>query len=190
MNGLMLRDETVLVVIDIQEKLFPAIFNQKMVLDNSHKVIRFARLLDIPILVTEQYPKGLGTTLPSVRLALGDAYKPIPKTAFSCFGEPAFVEALKATGRRNVVLLGIETHVCVSQTAITGFYAAVDDPDFELDMCVLADCVGSRNPTDHAFALDRMRIEDVIVTTKDAFFYEMLLEAKTEDHKKVFELLK
>jgi nicotinamidase-related amidase len=189
MDGLVPREEVILVVVDIQEKLFPAIEGKEKVLANSLKVIEFCKRLDIPILVTEQYPKGLGETLPEVKQALGDRYRPISKTAFSCFGEPAFVDALDKQDRPWVVLIGIETHVCVAQTAITGRSTVFDD-DIPYDVVVLGDCTGSRTREFHDFGIMRLSAEGAIVSCSDAFFYEILTEAKTDDHKKVFDLLK
>ena len=191
MNGLIPRSEAVLVVVDIQEKLFPAIADKEAMLEKSIKTIEFCRRLGIPILVTEQYPKGLGQTLPEVQAALGDQYRPIPKTAFSCLGEPAFVEALYGTEKEWLILIGIETHVCVCQTALTAlefFMDAQDDVDFSV--AVLDDCVGARTKAYHRTGIKRMRDEGAIITSSDAFYYEMLVSAKTEDHKKVFDLLK
>jgi nicotinamidase-related amidase len=191
MNGLIPRDDTVLVVVDIQEKLFPAIADKEAILANSLKVIEFANRLEIPILVTEQYPSGLGATLPEVQKALGQAYAPIAKTAFSCFGEPTFVDALKELDRGWIVLIGIETHVCVAQTALAGMNFFIDDSDdYDFSVSVLADCVSARTKQFHDVGIERMRDEGVAVSTSDAFFYEMLVEAKTDDHKKVFDLLK
>ncbi len=189
MDGLIPRDEVVLVVVDIQEKLFPAIEGKEKVLANSIKVIEFCRRLSVPILVTEQYPNGLGETLPEVKQALGEQYLPIPKTAFSCFGEPVFVDALKEQDRPWVVLIGIETHVCVAQTAITGVNAEFDS-DIGYGVAVLGDCTGSRTREFHDYGIMRLQNENAVVSCSDAFFYEMLTKAKTDDHKKVFDLLK
>lgn len=194
MTGLIPREESALVVVDIQEKLFPAIFNKEKVLANSIKVIEFCNRLDIPIIVTEQYPQGLGATLPEVRQVLGDAYRPIPKTAFSCFGEPKFIEKVLALGRPWLVLVGIETHVCVAQTAINALNFFLEPKDggeeIEFSICLLRDCVGSRTEEFHLAGEARLRDDGAIISTSDAFFYEMLVEAKTMDHKKVFDLLK
>jgi hypothetical protein len=109
LEGLFTREATALVVVDLQEKLFPLVRNSKQVLDNCLKVIDFCRRLEIPILVTEQYPQGLGATLPTVKVALADEYRPIPKTAFSTFGEPEFVTAVEELEVENLALIGIET---------------------------------------------------------------------------------
>jgi len=183
LEGLFTREATALVVVDLQEKLFPLVRNSKQVLDNCLKVIDFCRRLEIPILVTEQYPQGLGATLPTVKVALADEYRPIPKTAFSTFGEPEFVTAVEELEVENLALIGIETHVCVLQTALTGM-----ERDF--DVLVLADCVSSREELPHELALMRLRDEGATISTWETFFYEMLVEAKTDDHKAVFDLLK
>lgn len=190
MNGLIPRDEVALIVVDMQEKLFPAIEGKEKVLENSLRVIEFCKRLEIPILVTEQYPKGLGETVPEVKQALGDHYLPIPKTVFSCFGEPAFVDALRELDRPWIALIGIETHVCVAQTAMTGMNAGFDEEGVGYGVAVLGDCTGSRTKELHDFGIMRLRDENAIVTCSDAFYYEMLTEAKTDDHAKVFDLLK
>lgn len=191
MNGLIPREDVVLVVVDIQEKLFPAIHEKQKVLANCVKVIDFCRRLEIPILVTEQYPKGLGATLPEIQQVLGDSYKPIPKTAFSCMGEPVFVDELKKLEKNWIVLIGIETHVCVGQTALTALEFFIDDKDdMDFSVCALSDCVGSRTDQYHNAGIARMRDEGAVISVSDAFFYEMLVRAKTDDHKAVFDLLK
>lgn len=183
LDGLIPREATALIVVDIQEKLFPQIQGKEDLLANSLKVIEFCRRLEIPVLVTEQYPQGLGSTLPAVKTALGDDYRPIPKTAFSCFGEPEFTAALADLAVDSLVLIGIETHVCVLQTALVGVAS-------EYDVLVLADCVGSRASFNHELGLRRLSDEGILVGSSDMFFYEMLVEAKTDDHQAVLDLLK
>jgi len=179
----LLHDEsTALVVVDIQEKLLPHVLNYQDIVKNAAKIIEFCKILEIPIIVTEQYPKGLGVTVPEIQKALGEDYRPIEKTAFSCFGEEMFVEALDEAEVDTLVVIGIESHVCVLQTALVG----LDTHDIH----VLADCVGSRISLDHSLALKRMRDEGVVVSTAETFMYETLKEAKTADHKAVFHLLK
>ena len=189
--GLIDRDDAVLVVVDIQEKLFPLIQNKENILKESLKVIEFFKRLNLPIVVTEQYPKGLGETLPEVKEALGNLYRPITKTAFSCFGEPAFERQIHKLRKTWLVLIGIETHVCVAQTAIEGINSYDEKNETaDFDIAVLADCVGSRTDFYHQMGLSRLRDEGALITTADAVFYELLGEAKTAEHKKVFDLLK
>lgn len=184
LEGLLSRESLALVVVDIQEKLFPRTHEHEQVLERCLKVIEFCRLLEIPIVVTEQYPKGLGQTLPAVQDALGKYYKPIAKTAFSCFGEPHFTEAIDELDVDVLALIGVETHVCVAQTALVGMVA------YDYEMVVLADCVTSREPRNIDIGLQRVREEGGVISSMEMFFYEMLVAAKTKDHKLVFDVLK
>ncbi len=184
LEGLVPREDVAVVVVDIQEKLFGFIHEKERVLENSKKVIEFCRRIGLPLYVTEQYPKGLGATLPEIQQALGADYKPIPKTAFSCLGEPAFMEALEGSEASTLVLFGIETHICVLQTAITALASG------NWDVMIVSDAVGSRTAENHRLGLDRARDEGAIIASSEMFFYEILQEAKTDDHKKVFDLLK
>ncbi len=109
-------DRAVLVVVDIQERFRDLIHHMDRVLTNTERLIRFARILDIPIVVTEHYPKGLGGTVAEVTGLLGDDFAPIEKISFSCCGCEDFNTALAATGRDQIILCGIETHVCIYQT--------------------------------------------------------------------------
>ncbi len=109
-------ERAVLAVIDIQERFRDLIYHMHEVLENTGRLIRFVRALDIPVLVTEHYPKGLGATAPEIA-ALWDDFSPIQKLSFSCCGCDAFNAALEETGRDQIILCGIETHVCVYQTA-------------------------------------------------------------------------
>ncbi|MBZ0272870.1 isochorismatase family protein [bacterium] len=177
------RASTALLIVDVQEKLFPFIHNHQELERSIVKVVTFCRRLGIPVFVTEQYPKGLGTTIPSVREAIGDAYKPIPKTVFSCFGSREFVDAIDDANVDVLTVVGIETHICVQQTALAGIWSD------ELEVQILADGVGSRKPLDHQIGIERLRDEGATIATIESFMYEILLEAKTDDHKKVFDLL-
>ena len=109
------RTKACVLLVDVQEKLIPVMWNFAPVEKYCKAMILAARELGLPVLATEQYPKGLGATLPSLREALGAA--PLVKMHFSCGADPEFVKALEATGRKQVVLVGIEAHVCVFQTA-------------------------------------------------------------------------
>lgn len=184
LEGLLNAQDVVVVVVDIQEKLFPHIHEGERVAETARKVIEFSKRLDLPLVVTEQYPQGLGCTLPILQDVLGAFYQPIPKTAFSCLGEQAFVDAVEATEASTLVLLGIETHICVLQTALTALVSG------NWDVMILADAVGSRTPEAHRLGLTRAQDEGAIIANAEMFFYEILQEAKTEDHKKVFDLLK
>jgi len=162
-------DAAGLLVVDIQEKLWPFIHDKEAVLARALQAIEVAGLLELPILVTEQYVKGLGTTIPEVRAALEKfgAYKPIEKFAFSCFGEPAFEEAFESSGIDTLGLVGIEGHVCVMQTALEAL-------DRDVDVFYLAEAVGSRNPSHKAEAIERVRSAGAVVGSVEMFAFEAL----------------
>jgi nicotinamidase-related amidase len=184
-------ERAALVVIDVQEKLAAAMKRREQVAAVSAALVRAAGVLRVPVLVTRQYPKGLGGLVPEVESALGDARRAgtevvvVDKTAFCCTQEPAFVSALRELGphRDQVVVCGMEAHICVAQTALslTTQMRTVQ---------VAADGCCSRRDFDRDVALDRMRAEGVVVTTWEAAVYEMLDEAGTEAFRDVLATVK
>ena len=179
------REQAVLVVIDVQEKLLPFIHEHDSLVAQIVKLIRGFQILDAPILLTEQYPQGLGPTTPAIvdalkeRLNAGPASTgdpvvrpeaspaPMQKMTFSCAMDDPFAKALEQTGRRQVVLCGIESHVCVLQTALH-----LVRQDYEVFVC--ADAVSSRSPRNLEIALRRMEQEGVRFTTVEMGVFEML----------------
>lgn len=176
------RENMLLCVIDLQDGLLPKIANTETVLAQSIKLIRFARLLEIPIVWTEQYPKGLGRTTAQVLTEL-EGYEPIDKVAFGCFGAPAFVETVETIGRDQMLVVGIEAHVCVMQTVLAGL-------DMDYDMYVPRDAVSSRHPNDYEAGLNRMEVEGATLMTTEMAMFEILRAAGTPEFKKVLPLLK
>jgi nicotinamidase-related amidase len=176
---------TVLVVIDLQEKLFPAMPEEplKRTLTNARTLIEGCKVFNVPILATEQYPKGLGPTAPEIHQALGDIL-PIQKMAFSCTREPDFHRALKALGdKKDIILCGIETHVCVLQTALDLLQDGVH-------VFVAADAVCSRARLNWQTGLDLMRHAGVVIGTTEIFLFQMLQESGTERFKQISRLVK
>ena len=177
-----LANNTVGLIIDMQERLFPHIDNHDQLTKNTAILIEGLKAIGIKILVTEQYTKGLGFTIGSLKLLLQDINF-IEKQAFSCCDEPKFYEELTLTGARHVIIAGIETHVCVMQTAIdllNNGYIPV----------VVEDCVSSRRPNDKNIAIERMRKEGAIITTYESVLFELLRYSGTEAFKKVSKLVK
>jgi len=129
------KDDSALVVVDIQERLFPHIDGHEPLVNNCGILISGTQSLEVPILVTEQYSKGLGTTIEPLKDII-DNYNPIEKMSFSCCGESEFVKSLSELNRKNVILCGIEAHVCVLQTAL-------DLYDQGYQPVLISDCVGS-----------------------------------------------
>lgn len=177
-----LKHETAAVVIDIQEKLLPHIHEAEFILQNSLKLIEGLQVMEVPIIVTQQYTKGLGNTVPFI-VQKFQGFRYIEKVSFSCYDESAFVEQLSASGRSSVILLGIETHVCVLQTCLDlnkAGYVPV----------VVEDCISSRNPIDKRVAIERMRQEGAIITTYESLLFELTRQAGNEIFKSVSRIVK
>jgi nicotinamidase-related amidase len=167
---LMDAHRSLLLVVDMQEKLLPAIHDHERVTANAAWLIGAAQRIDVPVAATEQYPKGLGRTAASIK-ALLPAAAIAEKTHFSCVAAKC-LPALPGADRPQVVVLGVEAHVCVLQTAL-------ELMEEGREVYVVADCVGSRRAADRDVALTRMRGEGVRVVTREMVVFEWLGEAGT-----------
>jgi nicotinamidase-related amidase len=174
--------DAVVALIDIQERHYPHVLDGEGTLARVCAFLRAARALDVPLLWTEQAPRAFGPTLPAVA-ALLEGVLAIPKKAFGAFGEPAFARAVEATGRRSLYLVGVETHVCISQTALAGLERG-------LEVVVLADCVTGRHARDHEVALARLARAGATITTWEAAVYEWMGTAEHPRFKAVLEIVK
>lgn len=161
-------EECALAVIDIQEKLLPPIFDKERLVRNSQLLIRLARILNIPAIATTQYAKGLGSTIPEIASLLPGA-EAIDKLEFSCFGSDAFCSQMKRLpGNRNTVLLcGMESHICVTQTAL----AALREGYL---VHVASDAVSSRSEWNWKIGLERMKAAGAIISSTEMMIYELL----------------
>ncbi len=179
-STVMAASETALLVIDVQEKLLPKIQHADRVVANTAFLLDAARILDVAILATEQYPKGLGPTVAPLREKLP---QPIPeKTAFSSCGVPNLIENLHRDGKFRVVLAGIETHVCVLHTALD-----LLAHDFWVYLPV--DALGSRYAIDHEMALRRLESAGAVLTTCETTIFEWMRDAKHPRFKEVSKLI-
>jgi nicotinamidase-related amidase len=176
------RTHAALTAVDLQERLLPAIFERERVIQNSARLIRGAAILRVPVLATEQYPKGLGKTVPEIRDALAGVV-PIEKTAFSACGATGFVEALKSKQISSVLLYGVEAHVCVCQTCLDLLEAG-------FHVFVAADAVSSRTKENYQIGLQRMRDAGAVIVSTEMALFELLGSAGAEEFKKVLELVK
>lgn len=174
-----------LIVIDMQERLLNAFGDRaKPLIDNVRLAIEGAKLLDMPIIVTEQYPKGLGHTIPEILSILPSNVKIVEKTTFSCFGEKAFKKLLGDTDVNNeICLAGVETHVCVQQTAIDAL-----NRDFTVH--VLADATLSRKQHDMERSLSYMLYDGACVTTVESFLFKVLGDANCSAFKAISKLVR
>lgn len=177
-------DHCALLVVDVQERLLPPIFNKEFLVKNAQLLIRLAKILAMPILLSTQYKKGLGDTVPDVASLLDDV-RPIDKIEFSCFGSDSFRSAIKALPRsRNTILLcGMETHICVMQTAL----GALSDGYL---VHIVSDAVGSRTEANWQVGLDRMRAAGAVISSTEMMIYELLRCSGTSQFKEVLPHLK
>lgn len=177
-----LKEQTAAVLIDVQQKLFPHIHEHAELERRLAILLNGLHELEIPLLVTEQYVKGLGPTLSSLQEIMHEP-DPVEKMCFSCADNAEFATRLENLERDHVILAGIEAHVCVMQTA-------VDLIEEDYVPVVVADCVSSRNPRDRDVALERMRQEGAIITTMESLLFELCREAGAETFKAISKLVK
>ena len=177
------RDNTLLVVIDVQERMLPAIDGNQNVLDGILRLIAGCRELAIPMLVTEQYSKGLGPTVAPVAEAMGEWYRPIEKMSFSACGDLHFMQQLEAVGRQNVLLCGVESHVCVYQTA-------TDLRNLGYSVEIAGDAVGSRAPRNHELALAKVTRHGVEATSVEMALFEMMVRADIPEFKAISKIVR
>jgi nicotinamidase-related amidase len=177
------RNDTVALLIDLQYRLFPHIYEFEQLELNTVRLLEGLKVLNIPLIVTEQYTKGLGQTLPSIQEVLMEKYQPIEKMAFSCCDSEAFMDKLKSQGKKNVVLFGIESHVCVLQTSI-------DLIEQGFRPVVVEDCVSSRKLSDKTTAIERMHYEGAIITSYESILLELCRTSGTDEFRSVSKIIK
>ncbi len=171
-----------LVVVDVQERLLPAIFEKERLVQNVIRLIRGATVLGVPILATEQYRNGLGATVSQIASAITD-FAAMEKLAFSSCGAEKFLPAIKSRPIRDVILCGIEAHVCVSQTCL-------DLLDAGCRTFVVADAVASRTPENCRLGLERMRDAGAAIVSVEMVLFELLQTAGTPEFKQILALVK
>lgn len=172
------RDLSYLLLIDVQEKLTPYVIQAEKLVQRIEWILKLATRLNIPTIVTEQYPKGLGSTLESLKTA-SSAYAPISKVSFSCYKASQFQKQIEQCSKKQWILIGIETHVCVLQTALD-LKQHTDN-----DVLVVVDAVSSRFEIDHRYGLKRMKQAGVELVTAEMVFFEWLGQAGTDEFKEL-----
>jgi nicotinamidase-related amidase len=188
-NALIKEDDVVLVVVDIQERLLPAISGAGYIKAGCEKLIKGFAETKTPIIVTEQYPKGLGATDAQIKEACTEAEKTgstvsyIEKTTFACTGEKSFLETLNTTRKNQVVLCGIETHVCVLQTAMELL-------GMGKEVFIASDAVSSRSEANRETGLLRMSNAGCIITNIESTLLELIRDSKHPSFKAISKLIK
>lgn len=176
--------DTQLLIIDMQVKLLPLIEGHEGVLAVCARLVQTAEIFDLPITLTEQYPRGIGTTHPHILETVeGVEHTRLEKMSFSCCGNQVVAERLSTVNRKQVLIGGIEAHVCVQQTAL-------DLLRLGWEVFVVADAVSSRDEFDYDIALLRMQQAGAIITTAESLMFELAGESGTERFKRVLELVK
>lgn len=177
-------DQCALIVVDIQEKLLPPIFEKERLLKNSQLLIRLAGILKIPTLVSTQYAKGLGNTVPEIASLLPEN-QPTDKLMFSCFGSDVFCSLLKRLpGNRTTLLLcGMESHICVTQTALGALREGYL-------VHIASDAVSSRTEWNWKIGLDRMRAAGAVISSTEMMMYELLRSSGVPAFKELLPYLK
>jgi nicotinamidase-related amidase len=176
------KDNTAGLIIDIQERLFPVMWEKNRLLKNCNILINGLSALGIPLILTQQYTKGLGNTIPEIQSALSHVQY-IEKREFSCCDEPSVNKKLKELNTKNIIICGIESHVCVQQTAIdlknTGF-----------NPVVVMDCVSSRKSKSIKLAMERFRFENIMMTSAEAILFELTRSSSSPEFKSISKLVK
>lgn len=178
-GALLSREDAVLLIIDVQDRLLPHVVDGEMVVKNIVKLVRFSRILGLPVILIEQ--RKLGETVNDIHREL-PGVEPITKTQFGCFECEDFVAALEGLQRTSLVLTGIEAHICVTQTALGAL------PGYTVH--VVSDAVGSRAADNREVAIRRMMQSGVTITSTEMLIYELLGDADTEEFSAVLELVK
>ncbi|HPU28707.1 MAG TPA: isochorismatase family protein [Syntrophorhabdaceae bacterium] len=173
------REDCLIVFIDFQERLMPVIYNKEKVMENAIKLARFSKIVNIPVVITEQ--EKLGRTIPDLKNELKEV-TPIIKIHFNCFENNEFFNLVKRSKKDTLIIAGVESHICVAQTTLSGV--------LQFNVHVIEDAVSSRTEANWKAALERMKQAGVVITTTEMFIYEILKKADTEEFKASLQLVK
>jgi len=183
------RSTTVLLIVDLQERLAAVMSRREVAVARTLLLAEAAAIVGCPIIATRQYPQGLGDVVGSLAEALGRLESQgahvirVDKLAFDCFAEPEFVEAFDSTGKKQVLISGMESHICVTQTALAALGA-------DLDVHVAADACCSREAETHEVAMMRMSRAGIVITTAESAAYELVGRAGTPEFKALLRAVK
>ena len=176
-------EDAIVVVVDYQEKLLPAMHKLDELMIQSKKLLAGLKELDIPMIVSQQYTKGLGPTPQELIDCMGDSYKPYEKDSFSVYTDDVIKDAIDKIGKKKIILCGTEAHVCVLQTLI-------DFREAGYDVYLVADCIASRSKHDKKLALKRAMGEGAYITSAEAILFELTLTSKSEHFRAISKIIK
>ncbi|MBQ4115032.1 isochorismatase family protein [bacterium] len=176
-------ENSLLLIIDIQEKLLNAAYNKESIAKNSEILSKSASILEIPTIISEQYPKGLGFTINNIKDNVSDTTLIIEKTSFSALEEDAIYKAIKKQKKKQIIICGIETHICVYQTIISLLKKGYD-------VSIIIDASGSRSEFQHNNALNMLQKAGANIKTTEMVLFELLKSSKHPKFKEVQNLIK
>lgn len=176
------REDTLAVFIDYQERLVPAMSHSEEMIDKTCRLAAGLKVLETPHLVTQQYTKGIGETIPAIAEAIGE-FEAIEKTCFNCMSNMDFVNQLELMSKPNIVVCGIEAHICLQQTVEQLLAEGYN-------VYVPADCISSRSQNDFLWATERMEKFGAVITTYESILYELLKDSKAEGFKEISKIVK
>lgn len=179
--GILERGKTVFVLVDIQDKFVPVMQDADGLISNADILVRTSEIVGIPLLVTEQYPKGLGKTTDRISLTEGNGR--IEKVHFSCFGSDDFRKRLKGLGKESIVIFGVEAHVCILKTALDAMKEGYK-------VHVVADAVSSRTESNRALALERLRQSGAFIVSTEMILFQLMDRAGTDEFKAIRKLIR
>ena len=175
--------DSLLLIIDVQEKLLNAVYNKELLEKKAVIMAKAASILNIPVIVTEQYPNGLGYTIDGIKSALNEDAQTFEKLSFSALDNPKIEKVIKNSEKSQIVIFGIETHICVSQTAI-----ALIDKGY--DVTLIKDASGSRAQVEHNAGIERIKENGAHIITTEIALFEWLKSSKNEKFREVQALIK
>lgn len=180
-----LKEDTLCIAIDFQEKLVPAILNYEKLVSNTEILLQGLKHLEVPCMVTQQYTKGLGETIPNLKniVEIPEKTNPMEKTTFSAYAEDSIQKEIENHKKTNIIICGVEAHICVLQTVI-------DLQNKGYQTILVTNCVGSRKEEDKASAILRSQQEGAIITTYEALLFELMQSAKQESFREIMKLIK
>ena len=180
-TGLINKETTALLVIDVQEKLMPVVQDAEQIFANVNRLIKGVSTINVPIVITEQYPKGLGNTCTGVEIPEG--IQPIEKICFSCIQSANVLEELKARNITSLIVCGVESHICVLKTTLEAL-------EKNIEVHVVADAVSSRTTANKQLALERMRQSGAFIVSTEIILFQLIDEAGTDAFKTISRLIK
>lgn len=175
-------ETTFLLVIDIQGNLAKAMYGRDVLYENLQKIVRGIQALELPIIVTEQIPEKLGPTIPEIA-SLFENFTPIPKSSFSCCGDEKIMKAISQVNRRQILITGIESHVCLYQTTVDLIQAGYE-------VHIVADCISSRTAENRAIGIERMKEAGGKLSSTEMALFELLKVAEGEGFRKIVKIVK